>query len=507
MKKFVLMLILSVVFLPVLLAQDTVWVTDTNYLFPRRCFGTIPAEPNVFYNNLLYRYPYDLYGDTILNSTERIFCKGYGYYICDTDDYTGSVLINNTKYHVDELTMVYGIAIPFVGLHYRTYGSTMESANFEVYLIGTEGPSYFMVDSVCSVNLYGLPWDRFKYEIMLYEGDHIPYNLCGKDSTFWYLLKFYFPTPHLLIGDFYAGVHLTSEAEFQIPVMVTNGIEWRNDTCNDTAYYNFYRLINNHFCHCIYYNNTVQCYEVGEELPIDIPSLGGYLLTPIPILAPMPEDYDICPVFDSIRVLSLATDGVALRWWKRAKGGIKYQISCGPANMSPDSNNLIDVTNIHQVVKNLNGLRQGVQYAVCMRTLCRAYGVGDTVWGDWSDSIQFRLPEPIQDTTEDTLVLLSPSGAGDLTLSPNPTIGKVTVSTSQPVKRIEIYTITGQLLQQISASELSSDVLQTEATNPQTHLSSPGLSTTLDFSYYTSGTYVLRVFTEDGVTSCRLVVK
>ena len=123
---------------------------------------------------------------------------------------------------------------------------------------------------------------------------------------------------------------------------------------------------------------------------------------------------------------------------------------------------------------NLNDLETNTEYIVRVKALC--YGQWES---DPSDTIHFRT------LNDDTLGV---SGfARFISLYPNPTNGQVTIHNSQfDIQNVDVYDVYGKLLKRVEVN---------------------GNHTRLDMTPFADGIYFIRIETEKGIVTKRLVKK
>ena len=181
-------------------------------------------------------------------------------------------------------------------------------------------------------------------------------------------------------------------------------------------------------------------------------------------------DSDTCARPTGLSVVSVDSNGVALTW----NSGIMqhWELSLCPDGCVPDSGSIIQCGS---PLATLTGLDSNTVYAVWVRSVCY-----NNMVSAWSDSVHVFIQG-------DSIPTRVPTMADIYTLvSPNPATDRVEVFSSYRMGAIEIYTIDGRMVSRHRAD---------------------GIHTELDISPLSSGTYLLRIETNHGVTVKKLVKK
>ena len=183
----------------------------------------------------------------------------------------------------------------------------------------------------------------------------------------------------------------------------------------------------------------------------------------------------VCQVPSGLRVYDIGSEGVSLGW--DYADSVRWQLSilkdgmpAGAAVISQHSVNSATITN----------LNAEQWYVARVRTKCDS-----SHFSDWSDSVMFYVPG---DTTGggDNPNRIETTADRYTYLMPNPASETVTVASSFRIGDVEVYTLEGR---RILASRVD------------------GISTTLDISSLPTGTYIVRVSTNNGTAYKKLVVK
>ena len=179
----------------------------------------------------------------------------------------------------------------------------------------------------------------------------------------------------------------------------------------------------------------------------------------------------VCPVVEELNVS--AGYGMAVCSWlgDTLSGHSKWQLSYGPVGTEPEDGQVITTTALSRV---LNGLEDTVEYVVYVRgycTVCRK-------WGEWSEGKVFRLldSEGIQSAEVERSV----------SVLPNPSHGRVEVTSSCSMQRVTVYDAQGvQVL--------------TQKTSDKTAV--------IDLSGRPAGLYFVTVYTTTGVVCRKLLLE
>ncbi len=187
-----------------------------------------------------------------------------------------------------------------------------------------------------------------------------------------------------------------------------------------------------------------------------------------------------CSAPEGLTLVDIDSGSVILSW--QGGGADLWELSIGTVGSTPETGT---VTTCNNELATVGGLDTAQWYAARVRSVCN---FGDSsYYSDWSDSVMFYVPG---DTTG--------NGGGDnpnriettadryTYLMPNPASETVTVASSFRIGDVEVYTLDGR---RILASRVD------------------GISTTLDISSLPTGTYIVRVSTNNGTAYKKLVVK
>lgn len=186
-------------------------------------------------------------------------------------------------------------------------------------------------------------------------------------------------------------------------------------------------------------------------------------------------DHIVCPVPDGLIAEPLAGDGRVIVVWNHSDADV-YDLAIWNDNENEDSATLIQ-SSLEYVM--LDGLDTALWYTAKVRSKCECGNVSE-----WSDTVRFYVPNLHPDSGDS--IDINDVVARHTYLMPNPTSDRVMIYSSYDIQRIELFDNSGKRVAEIT---------------------SKGLSATLDLSEYSSGTYIIRITTNEGVTTKRLVKK
>ena len=192
---------------------------------------------------------------------------------------------------------------------------------------------------------------------------------------------------------------------------------------------------------------------------------------------------DTCNVPTDFRLINGNDDCVTFGW--NPSGSNRWEISIVDlGGVTPDTT----LTTHTITFASFDGFQQHHTYEARVRSVC-SYDGGSTYYSDWSDSIMFHL-----NASGD--VILGEDSTGTIRiettvdrytyLMPNPASETVTVASSFRIGDVEVYDLNGKMLIRQKVD---------------------GLQTALDISSLTSGTYIVRITTNNGTAYKKLVVK
>ncbi len=179
----------------------------------------------------------------------------------------------------------------------------------------------------------------------------------------------------------------------------------------------------------------------------------------------------VCPVVEELNVS--AGYGMAVCSWlgDTLSGHGKWQLSYGPVGTEPEDGQVITTTALSRV---LNGLEDTVEYVVYVRgycTVCRK-------WGEWSEGKVFRLLDSEGVPSAETECRVS--------VVPNPSHGRVEVTSSCGLQRVTIYDAQGV---QVQTQQVS------------------GNAAVVDLGGRPAGLYFVVVYTPAGTVCRKLVIE
>lgn len=235
-------------------------------------------------------------------------------------------------------------------------------------------------------------------------------------------------------------------------------------------------------------NYKIQGGATVQLIPHPMPNNPSYYYTNIQCVAAPTEWHKLSPFVDYglafvFPILSSECDGpreftmedigygIVKLDWDRAGLQRRWEVSYGPAGTPPGMGTVQETTIPSALIRTA----EPGNYVAYVRSMCCAR---DTSWSDWGDSI--------------SVVVTSSAGlpqtalADNIVLTPNPASGRVDVTSGVELFRIEAYDDKGCL---------------TETCNVSGH------KATLDVSFWTSGTYLLRITTPMGTVTKKLLVQ
>lgn len=214
-----------------------------------------------------------------------------------------------------------------------------------------------------------------------------------------------------------------------------------------------------------------------------------------PIIAPPNIDSvpsDCAAVASWLSLVRQSGDTAVLQW---GTTGMPYmcQLAWGKNTLGGDSLHSLTTT-AHDAT--LTGLDTG-WYSCAVRAACRhqCYFHDTLLYGAWSDTLLFYV-SPRADTTGtggdttgtggDTTAIFLVENAASLLLSPNPTDGRVTLSSPYPLRSLAVTDPQGRTV---------------------LHQQANGLSYSFNVSHWPKGLYLLRARTVRGTFAAKLIVQ
>ena len=213
---------------------------------------------------------------------------------------------------------------------------------------------------------------------------------------------------------------------------------------------------------------------VNGDWRFDISTWGNYSYVMFPIIEPE-FDTVLCHEVSNLRVAERGA-GCATLMWDSGDGG-PWEVAYGKIDDNWEDFTIDTVT---APMITLTRLEVGTQYFAFVRGFCSVTGE----YGEWSSPLEVEVYQPWHEEPEG---IESASDLGRYTrLIPNPARGVVNVVSSFRLSRIEVYDLNGR------------KVLEQEA---------DGISTMVDVSGLSSGTYIAALYLPHGVATKKLVVE
>lgn len=209
--------------------------------------------------------------------------------------------------------------------------------------------------------------------------------------------------------------------------------------------------------------------ENGQELK---PPLNkSRFLAIFPIIDTSEHGYCASP--SSLEVIYLDGNAAVLSWSGGASAS-EWDFSVCKDNCEPDSGTVIHCTS-NSI--SLTGLDTAAWYTAYVRTVCSEYSKGQ-----WSDSVRFYVPSNGSEGIEPAM-----TAADRYTyIVPNPASTVVTVSSSFRISTVDIFSLAGKLMASLRVD---------------------GITVPVDVSSFPAGTYIVRVSTNHGMATKKLIVE
>ena len=182
---------------------------------------------------------------------------------------------------------------------------------------------------------------------------------------------------------------------------------------------------------------------------------------------------DSCPQVHDIEVLRSGATKVYLRWPAGAHHR-HWQVAYGPAGTPPEDCTVLDYD---RRMSDLITLDPDSHYVAYVRAFCR---LARDEWGDWSDPVPIWLNDPSVGINE------AECAGVTVEVKPNPTSGKVHVTSTATMEKAEVLDAVGNVLRTIDTQ---------------------GTAFTVDLTDLPDGLYLLRIHTPQGVATKKLTVR
>jgi hypothetical protein len=355
-------------------------------------------------------------------------------------------------YVADTPTTVYGIAAS------AAYGMETIGNAYYLLVVKDQAGNWQYIDTA----------ERYGYNVvstLLYDDTIFPNKIWTSPCY-----EYYFDHPHILRDTFYVGI---------IPEYYWNFL----DSLSVKGYVGTFNLPQlNHLRSRYMYHPWLGGW-VNYELPYDNDS-SAYLFEWPGLYPIIQSDRLLCGGPGGLRLVERGSDYASIAW-----GGNRpfddlysrrYQVSAGPLYTPPDSNNIITVSDSTAVV---TGLDSGFYLAAWVRSECdhQCPNHDTLLWSQWSSPLVFYVGAyaPGEASIQTPL-------AADISLSPNPATDVVRVESGErKVESIEVVDMLGRV------------VLRKQ-------LPAPVSSLLIDTSPLPSGSYLLRIYTREGIVNKRL---
>ena len=215
---------------------------------------------------------------------------------------------------------------------------------------------------------------------------------------------------------------------------------------------------------------------VEDSMDLDKPEKWYRFIMMFPIIDTTPDNSWVpeCKRPVGLGTIHVGKEVVVLGW--ESEGSSQWELKVAKEGEDLDSVTPIACTS--DVVP-VYGLDTASRYVSTVRSIC-----GENRISEWSDIISFFVPG-------DTTSTDPTEGIGSMVeqythLMPNPATEQVTVVSSFRIDRVEVYTLTGQRIVQEKVG---------------------GISTEIDVSSLPKATYLVRIHTNRGLSTKRLIVR
>ena len=434
MKKIVAIALLMASFLSSCVsAQDTIPWGSPRYMFNPRVQRT--HRPAWYTDSNYYWEMMVLNGRNIPNDhgdSQNYYGHGWCLSYCATPK---------------EPVTVYGVALVMDSMDC----DTLDMIKFQVTLCQKVGGALTLLDTALAIN--GIDVNRFYTSIV---GDGVLYEFIRP------VYEFYFDQPHVMCDSFYVG--------FFRPYISNNiSTEVRTYFAMDSI------------------NTSMECFDPRFITSIPCSTTGVTTTTGkwncFPILQPCPPP--------EIRLDSLDMWNKVLSW----DGDVQdsFQLSVTDYSQPADSGTIFGLTDTTYSVVDWP---RDVLYAARVRVKCTSNEAKCPAvdrWSPWSEPVYFYFGPDMPDTTSvdttgtggDTTGIAT-ADLQQISITPNPATGTVTVRSAEQMTEIEVVDIVG------------ASVLRQQAS---------GLAARLDVKALPRGSYTVRIHTPLGVTSRKLILQ
>ena len=183
---------------------------------------------------------------------------------------------------------------------------------------------------------------------------------------------------------------------------------------------------------------------------------------------PLPDE---CPAPTGLSLLYVNNEVAVLTW--NGTPAHQWQLAIARDGSGPENGTVYPCTSDLRAV---TGLDTATWYTAWVRSICD----NDSV-SPWSDSVQFYVP-----SQPDGPISIGSANDAFVNIMPNPAKGLLNVFSSYRMGRIDIYTVTGSLAMSVDVSANGASV---------------------DISSLPAGNYLVRIYSTNGTSTKRLVVK
>lgn len=206
----------------------------------------------------------------------------------------------------------------------------------------------------------------------------------------------------------------------------------------------------------------------------------GYFMMMFPILDTTPDHSWLpeCKRPVNFGAIHVGKEVVVLGW--ESEGSGRWELKVAKEGEDLES---VEAVSCTDDVLPLYGLDTATWYVATVRSAC-----GENRFSQWNDTIRFFVPGDTTSTNDPDDLQEGVETLAEMYtyMMPNPASEQVTVMSSFRIDRVEVYSLTGQRLLQENVG---------------------GLSSQIDISSLPKGGYLVRIHTNRGISTKRLVVK